>query len=197
MAAFSNGEILNFSNIARDCGVDSKTIKEYYQILVDTLLGYYLQPYHDRKKREHVVVTTAKFYLFDVGVVNGFCKRQIPELKGAQAGAAFEHFIFMELKAYLGLNDLDFDLHYWRTKTGLEVDFILGQGEVAIEVKVSSSIDKTDMHGLQAFHEYAGSKKSIVVCTVDKPRKLTLDTMDVEILPWEFFLKELWAGKII
>ena len=72
-----------------------------------------------------------------------------------------------------------------------------GQGDVAIEVKISNSIDKTDMHGLQAFHEYADSKKSVVVCTVDKPRKLTLDSLEIDILPWKFFLEQLWAGKII
>jgi predicted AAA+ superfamily ATPase len=198
LAGYSNGEIINFSNIARDCGVDSKTIKEYYQILVDTLLGYYLQPYHSRKKRDHLTVVTPKFYLFDVGVVNGLMKRRIAELKGVQAGAMFEHYILMELIAYRGLNDLDFDLHYWRTQSGNEVDFILGDGEIAIEVKISDNIHKTDLHGMIAFHEYAKPKKSIVVCNVPQARRLFInEDFHIDIWPWNLFLTELWQGHIL
>ena len=197
LASFSNGEIINFLNIARDCSVDSKTVKDYYQILVDTLLGYYLQPYYNRKKREHVIVSAPKFYFFDVGVVNGLCKRNISELKGPQAGAALEHYIFMELMAYRSLNSLDFNLSYWRTKAGNEVDFILGDGEVALEVKISANIDKTDLRGLEAFCEYATPKKLIVICQAARRRKLKINTIDVDILPWEVFLKMLWSREII
>ena len=198
LAGYSNGEIINFTNIARECGIDSKTVKEYYQILVDTLLGYYLQPYHDRKKREHLTVSTPKFYLFDIGVVNGLAKRQLLELKGATAGNALEHYIFMELIAYRGLKDLDFDIHYWRTRQGHEVDFILGNGEIAIEVKISETVHKSDLHGMQKFYEYAKPNKSIVVCMTPKARKLSItEDFSIEILPWESFLVKLWDGQII
>lgn len=198
LAGYSNGEIINFSNIARECGVDSKTVKEYYQILEDTLLGHFLQPYYHRRKREHIIVKTPKFYLFDVGVVNGLTKRKIAELKGAQAGAMLEHYIFMELIAYRGLNDLDFNLNYWRTQTGHEVDFILGDAEIAIEVKINDNIHKSDLHGMLAFHEYARPKKSIVVCNTPRARKLALtEHLQVDVLPWEIFLKELWANELI
>ncbi|MCW5588224.1 MAG: ATP-binding protein [Legionellales bacterium] len=198
LAAYSNGEIINFSNIARDCGIDSKTVKEYYHILEDTLLGYFLQPYFHRKKRDHIPVKTPKFYLFDVGVVNGLCKRKIMELKGAQAGAMFEHYIFNEILAYRGLNDLDFTINYWRTQTGQEVDFILDDGEIAIEVKIAESIHKTDLNGLLAFYDYAKPKRSIVVCNVPKPQKLILDEkLQIDILPWEIFLNNLWDKTII
>lgn len=198
LAAYSNGEIINFSNIARDCGVDAKTIKEYYQILEDTLLGYFLQPYHHRKKREHIIVKTPKFYLFDVGVVNGLAKRQIETLKGPQAGAMLEHYIFMELLAYRSLNGLDFTIQYWRTQTGSEVDFILNDGEIAIEVKISDNIHQSDLHGMIAFNEYAKPKKLIVVCNAPKPRKLVInENIAIDILPWEMFLTRLWAREII
>lgn len=197
MVAFSNGEMLNYANISRDCGVDAKTIKEYYQILVDTLLGYYIYPYKDKKKREDLVATP-KFYFFDVGVVNLLRKRTLPELKGIEAGSAFENYILMELWAYRALNDLDFDLHYWRTNTGLEVDFILGDAEVAIEVKISNSINASDIHGLIAFQEDYKPKSAIVVCTAPKQRKLSLkDGNTIDILPWRTFLEMLWKGKII
>lgn len=197
VAAFSNGEILNYANISRDCGVDAKTIKEYYQILVDTLLGYYIYPYKDKIKREDLVASP-KFYFFDVGIVNQLRKRTLPELKGIEAGGAFENYILMELWAYRALNDLSFDLHFWRTNTGLEVDFILGNAEVAIEVKIASSISASDIHGLIAFQQGYKPKAAIVVCTAQKQRKLTLaDGNTVDIMPWSLFLDTLWKKKII
>ena len=196
VAAFSNGELLNYTNISRDCGVDSKTIKEYYQILVDTLLGYYVYPYRDKIKREDLVASP-KFYFFDVGIVNQLRKRTLPELKGIEAGGAFENYILMELWAYQALNEKDFTIHFWRTNSGLEVDFILGDGEVAIEVKISSSIASSDIHGLILFQKEYKPRASFVVCTASRSRKLSLDDgQTIDILPWRTFLEMLWGGKI-
>ncbi len=200
VAAFSNGELLNYANISRNCGVDSKTIKEYYQILVDTLLGYYIYPYKDKIKREDLVASP-KFYFFDVGVVNQLRKRTIPELKGMEAGNAFENYILMELVAYRALNEKEFEICFWRTNGGLEVDFILGNAKVAnvaIEVKISSSIATSDIPGLIAFQRDYQPRASYVVCTAPRARKLTLDEGHaIEILPWRIFLDMLWEGKII
>lgn len=197
VAAFSNGETLNYSNIARDCGIDSKCVKEYYQILTDTLLGYPLLPYSDRWKRENLVATP-KFYFFDVGVVTRLLKREIPELKGTDAGRAFEHYLLMELWAYRGLNDKEFDITFWRTNTGLEVDFVLGKGEIAIEVKIGDSVKSADIHGLIAFQKAYQPKRAIVVNTSPRPRKMTLsDGNTIDVIPWNIFLDELWKGNII
>lgn len=197
VAAFSNGETLNYANLSRDCAVDAKTIKEYYQLLVDTLLGYYLYPYQSKKKRGDLVATP-KFYFFDVGVTNSLLKRTVPQLKGAEAGKAFEHYLLMELWAYRGLHDRDFEICFWRTSTGLEVDFILGNGEVAIEVKIGDSIKSSDIHGLIHFQEEYQPKKALVVCTAPRPRKMTLaNGQVVDIMPWKTFLEELWKGNII
>lgn len=197
VAAFSNGELLNYANIARDCGVDAKTIKEYFQILADTLLGYYIYPYKDRVKREDLVASP-KFYFFDVGVVNMLKKRTISELKGIEAGGAFENYILMELWAYRALCEKDFDIHFWRTNSGLEVDFILGDAEIAIEVKISNSINSSDIHGLIAFQNTYKPKASFVVCCVARQRKLSLaDGQTIDIMPWKNFLEMLWQGKII
>lgn len=196
VAAFSNGETLNYSNIGRDCGVDSKTIKEYYQILVDTLLGYYIYPYKNKIKREDLVATP-KFYFFDVGIVNRLKKRTISSLKGAEAGNAFEHYLFMELWAYKGLNDLEFDIHFWRTNSGLEVDFILGDAEVAIEVKISETIQSSDIHGLIAFQKEYQPKRAMVVCTAMRERRMNISNgQEIEVLPWRIFLEKLWKGEI-
>jgi predicted AAA+ superfamily ATPase len=195
--AMTHGELTNFSNVARDCGVDSKTVKEYYQILVDTLLGYFVLPYKKHVGRD-VISATPKFYLFDIGVANTLAKRKIEQLKGIEAGHCFEHFILMELIAYRGLQELEFDINFWRTKTGLEVDFILGKAEVAIEVKISNTVSKTELRGLVAFCEEHQPKKAYVVSQDMRARKLNFDMpTEIMILPWREFLKMLWAGEII
>lgn len=197
VASFSNGELLNYANIARDCGVDSKTIKEYYQILVDTLLGYCIYPYRDKIKREDLVASP-KFYFFDIGVVNQLRKKVLAELKGVEAGNAFENYILMELIAYRSLNEKEFEICFWRTNSGLEVDFILGDAEVAIEVKISSSISSSDLSGLIAFQSEYQPKAAYVICTAPRARKLVLNEAHaIEILPWRLFLDMLWAGKIL
>lgn len=193
----SNGELLNFANVARDCGIDAKTVKNYYEILVDTLLGYFIAPFAKKVKRE-TIHATPKFYLFDVGLAQALAKRSIKELKGDHAGKAFEHFILMELIAYKGIMGRNFDITFWRTKTGLEVDFILGQGEAAIEVKLSKLVDKTDIKGLLAFQEEYKSKKNYVVSLDSSKRRMALKNGSaIMVLPYKDFLEMLWTGEII
>ena len=133
--SFCHGELLNFSSIARDCGIDSKTVREYFQILVDTLLGVFVEPFSRRRSR--IVITRApKFYLFDVGVAGHLAGRCIERAAGPDFGRALEHFVLMELLAYRSYHERDFPVRFWRTKSGLECDFVLGRdGAIAIEVK--------------------------------------------------------------
>jgi len=189
--------MLNYSNVATDCGVDSKTIREYFQILVDTLVGYLIPPYTKKAGRD-IIIAAHKFYYFDVGVVNTLQKRTINNLKGQSAGDAFEHYILMEIKAYFGLNELDYTISYWRTKTKLEVDFIIGDHDVAIEVKISNQVKKSDIKGLSAFAESYKPRMAIVVSKDPKPRRLTNGAgTDILILPWREFLQRLWRKEII
>lgn len=195
--AFSHGDLTNYTNIARDCGVDNKTVKEYYQILIDTLLGYYVFPYRKRVKRENLLATP-KFYLFDLGLANFLRSRKVNELRGIEAGDSFEHFILMEIMAYRGLKELDFPITYWRTKTGLEVDFVLGAANVGIEVKISQQVRKEDVRGLYAFVEEHQPEKAIVVSQDPKARRWKTDSgAEIWVLPWKAFLQQLWAGEII
>ncbi|MFA4926639.1 MAG: DUF4143 domain-containing protein [Candidatus Aminicenantales bacterium] len=189
---YTHGELISFSNIARDCGVDSKTVKEYYQILADTLLGRLVEPFRKRQSRQ-VIMRSPKFYLFDVGVAGAIIKRQIIETRGEQFGRAFEHFIFMEIVAYSSYSRINFPVHYWRTKSGLEVDFILGNGEVAVEVKGQQLVDNAELKSLAAFIEENRPKKAIVVSNEREGRRVG----PIAILPWRTFLDELWAGKIV
>ncbi|MFH1778399.1 MAG: AAA family ATPase [Candidatus Omnitrophota bacterium] len=190
--AYSHGELTNYANIARECGVDSKTVKEYYQILVDTLLAVRIEPFKRRQSRR-VITKAAKYYLFDVGVAGYLTRRHLEEQKGAEFGRAFEHFLLMEINAYRAYTNRDFEIRFWRTKTGLEVDFVLGAGEIAIEVKGVRRIDKKDLNGLTAFAHAHSVKRSIVVCN-EKEKRLH---DKIEIQPWRNFLRELWDGKII
>ncbi|MBI4309324.1 MAG: ATP-binding protein [Candidatus Omnitrophica bacterium] len=190
--SYSHGQITNFSNVARDCGVDYKTVREYYQILQDTLLGRMIEPFKRRQDRA-VILRAPKFYLFDVGLAGALTHREIGEEKGEEFGRAFEHFIFMELTAYGSYKDLDFDINYWKTKSGLEVDFVLARGEAAIEVKGASRVDHLDVKGLRTFYDEYRPKKAIVV-TNERAGRID---KGIHFLPWRDFLGQLWSGKII
>lgn len=189
---YSHGELTNFANIARDCGIDAKTVKENYQILVDTLVGTWVSPFKRRQDRK-VIVKASKFYLFDVGVAGALTNRRLEAERGEDFGRALEHYILMELRAHSAYKDLDYPIQYWRTKSGLEVDFVLGAGEVAIEVKGSSQVDARDLRSLARFVEEYSPKRAIVVC--NETRERVRDGM--KIMPWAKFLKELWSGAIV
>ncbi|MDP2653491.1 MAG: AAA family ATPase [Candidatus Omnitrophota bacterium] len=190
--AFSHGQLTNYSNIARDCGVDYKTVREYYQILVDTFLGTRVEPFNRRQSRQ-VISQAAKFYLFDVGVAGFLTNRVLKEERGEEFGRAFEHFILMEILAYRSYRERDFEIRFWRTKSGLEVDFVLGKAEVALEVKSARRVDNKDLRSLAAFTDEFSPKKSLLVSNEKQQRLYG----KIRILPWQNFLELLWGGKII
>ena len=190
---YSHGELTNYSNIARECGVDAKTVKEYYQILSDTCMGTLLEPFKRRQERQ-VIRRMPKFYLFDVGVAGSITKQPIYEEKGEMFGKAFEHFLLMEMLAHRSYKELNYDIHFWKTKSGLEVDFVLGRGEVAIEIKGTSCVDHKELRPLKAFIEEYAPRKALVVCNEKEER---LVNEQIRIMPWKTFLKDLWDGKII
>ncbi|NNM59097.1 MAG: ATP-binding protein [Legionellales bacterium] len=192
LAGFCNGQMLNYANIARDCAINAKTAKEYFQILEDTLIGYLIYPFFKKVKRD-LIQSVPKFYFFDIGVANYLSKNQINELQGIAAGNTFEHFILTELVAFLGLHELDEPIHYWRSKTGLEVDFILNQGNLAIEVKLTSQPHLSDLKGLRAFCQDYQPAHAMVVCSAPRPQLLAIENgVRIEALPWQLFLQRLW-----
>jgi len=197
LAGFCNGQMLNYANVARDCGIDAKTVKSYFQILQDTLVGYLIDPFSKKAKRD-VISTTPKFYLFDVGVANHLSKTTIELLRGTTAGNAFEHFILMELIAFLGLHEIDSPICYWRSKTGLEVDFILNDGNFVIEVKIDAHPSLGELTGLRAFcHDYKPDH-AVVVCTAPRRRVLGAENgVEIVAVPWQEFLAQLWAREFV
>ncbi|MFM8454751.1 MAG: ATP-binding protein [Gammaproteobacteria bacterium] len=192
IASLCNGELINYSNIAQDCGVDSKTVKQYFDILTDTYVGYLIEPYSIRKKRD-IITKAHKFYFFDTGVSNRLARQHFETLSGMAAGKSFEHWILMELIAYKSLEDKDQQISFWRSKTGLEVDFVV-ESDLALEVKISPLPKPTDLKGLYAFCEEHSVKHAVVVCTAEKPRLLTKGPCPIMVLPWQEFLENLWSG---
>jgi uncharacterized protein len=137
------------------------------------------------------LITTEKFYLFDVGVANYLARRQ-PKIGSAEFGNAFEHFILMELKAYQAYRNPEMQISFWRTSTGGEVDFILGDKDMALEIKGSARIHEDDIRSMQALLEDGPVKKCCIVGLEKQPRYLT---KDVEAIPWQMFIERLWHGE--
>lgn len=193
---YSNAEIVNYSNIGRDCGVDSKTVKEYYQILIDTLLGYYIYPLHKRNSRERLSLKP-KFYLFDIGLSNYLARRTFEVIKGSEAGKIFEQFILMELMAYRSIKQKDFTLSFWKKQDSeLEVDFVIDEAKIGIEVKISEQVDKDDYRGLLSYHREYPESRLILVSRDKSPRKVVIGDASIEVHPYQEFLKELWAEAL-
>lgn len=190
-AAFSNGEMVNYANIASDCGVSAPTVKEYFQILEDTLIGRFVPSYQKKPKRR--VITAPKFYFFDVGIVNYLLKRGKIEFGSEVFGNAFEHFIYHEIYAHSQYSGLAYPISYWRTASQIEVDFILGNNEVAVEVKSTTNVSSRHLSGLKSFAEEYKTKQLILVC--NEPMARLVD--NIHILPWKVFLQKLWAEEIM
>jgi predicted AAA+ superfamily ATPase len=191
MAALSDTEPVNFSTIARDCGVSSQTIKGYFQILEDTLLGRWLPSYRKRPKRR--IATSPKFYFADVGTVNFLAKRGRIEPGSELFGKAFENWCFHELNAYNMYTEAFAEFYYWRLAGGTEVDFIINDMQIAIESKAVRKISAGHLKGLRSLKvDHPGVQRRLVVCCENKPR-LTDD--GIEIIPAGEFPKMLWRGE--
>ena len=192
VASLSDTEIVNFSNIARDCGVSGHTVKSYFGILEDTLLGRWLPAYRRRPKRR--VIAAAKFYLADVGVVNRLARRG-ELLRGSELyGKAFENWVFHELAAYNAYHDADATLAYWRLASGIEVDFIVNDMQIALEAKASERITDHHLKGLRhlaADHSRVGRR-----VTVGLEAKARQTEDGIEILPAATFVRRLWRGDL-
>lgn len=190
LAALSNGEIINFNNIATECGVSAPTVKEYFAILEETLIGYTIPAFTRNVKRR--VILSPKFYYFDVGIANFLLKRSSLLPGSPEFGHAFEHFIIQEIIAYRGYSDSKYSLSYWRTTSGYEVDAIIGHAKVAIEIKSTDEVHSHHTKGLKAFSEEFPDAHLIIVSLDKHPRRIN----KIDILPVQNFLKMLWSGEL-
>lgn len=190
--ALSDTEQINYSGFARECSVSATTVREYFQILLDTLLGSFVEGYQKRPKRR--AYSSPKFYFFDVGLV-GFLARRGNIQQGSELfGKAFENWVFHELDAYSKYNDTFAQISYWRLTSGAEVDFIINDLEVAIEAKGSDFVRDSHLKGLRSLRdEYKNVKKRIVV-SCDEVARETSD--GILILPYREFVTALWSGEL-
>ena len=191
VAALCNRQIVNYASVAREVGIAANTVRAYFEVLVDTLIAAWLPAWRKRPKRR--VIESPRFYFFDVGLVNDLAKRRTVEPGSADFGDAFEHFLFMELRAHSSYRGRNYPLWYWRTTSGFEVDFILGDAEFAIEAKSSATPTSDHLNGLRAWKEEHPSSRCILVCRI--PRARTTDD-GIEMLPVATFLRRLWAGEL-
>ncbi len=189
VAGSCNGEQVNYTAVGSDAGVPPRTVREYFQILEDTLVGHQLPAYRKTVKRKPVA--TAKFYMFDVGVANALLKRSDVQPGSESYGRALEHLIFLELRSYLDYRRIDLPLCYWRSRSRLEVDFVVGD-RIAIEVKAKARVTRRDLSGMRALAEDLALERKLVVCNETRRRRED----DIEVLPIEEFLEDLWSGEV-
>jgi len=186
-----SGEELNFENIATESGVPRRTVANFVEILMDTLLAYEVKSFQKTKKKK--AIARSKIYLFDVGVANYLAARKNIEFRSGEFGKAFEHFIIQEVRAYLGYHLSDLPIQYWRSAQGqFEVDLLLGD-EIAIEIKSTQNFNPKMLLGLKALKDEKKLKKYFFVSLDSVPRQVD----GIEILPYKSFLERLWQNEIV
>ncbi len=184
-------QIVNFSNVARDTGVDYKTVQTYYQILVDTHLGCFLEPYHRSVRK--VQRQSPKFYLFDQGV-----KRALQGLlnvpltpKTSDYGDAFEGWFVSECFRLNHYYETDFRFSYLRTKDDVEVDLIIerpGEATILLEIKSTDQVDDRHVRNLSRLSsDFPGAE---LICASQVRHKQI--TNGIQVLPWEEALELIW-----
>ena len=188
VAALTNGEIVNYNNIAQDCGVSANTVNSYFDILEDTLVGFRLPAFSKVMKRR--LVQSPRFYYFDVGIVNHLLHRNNLTRGTVEYGHAFEHLVIQELKAHLTYSESNENLTFWRTHTGLEVDAVIGDARIAIEIKSVEEVLPRHLKGLNSFAEDYPSARLIIVSLDTFNRRIG----NVECIHVLDFFKQLWAG---
>ena len=185
--SFSQGQLLNVAAVARDCHVGRKVVEDYVAILEDLLIGVRIPPFHRRAKRR--VTAHPKFYLFDVGVYRAIRPRGPLDFAEEIDGPAFETLLMQELRAHIAYGDLGYELYYWRTQLGLEVDFVLygERGLHAFEVKRASRLRGGDYDGLLAFaQDYPSATLTIAYGGTKR-----FSEGAIEVVPLDVLLGEL------
>jgi predicted AAA+ superfamily ATPase len=187
VAAICNSQLLNYANVSNDAQVPASTVAEYFSILKDTLIGYELPVWKESVKRKPI--STSKFYFFDSGIVRYLQKRSRLKEQSPEFGDVFEAWIHHELRSFVDYH-ADMSLHFWRTTSKIEVDFILNES-IGIEVKAKTNVSDKDLKGLKALSE-EGIKKLYVISMEARPRSRD----NIEILPWRIFLDRLWRREL-
>ena len=190
---YKNGQIVNVAGIARDAAAARPTVQGYFEILVDTLIGFWLPAWRKRAKVKEVA--SPKFYLFDPGVARALAGRVREPLDGSERGFLLETWILHELRAAVAFQNLGGQLHYWRTPSGSEVDFIWTRGDRAIGIEIKAA---TTWRG-----EYGATIKTLIADGVlTDGYGVYAGSSDLKdgpllIRPINHFLRELADGKVL
>lgn len=183
LAAYESGGNPNFTSLSNQTGISVITVKEYYQILLDTLIIHQLPPFIKNTRKR--IVKTPKYYFFDIGVKNAVADIPLEaNLTNIDRGSLFEHFVILEMFRRQNLKG-DFKLYYWRTQNGLEVDLIIETNNkiIPIEIKSGKNIGLKDLSGLNTFLDDNKLKKGYVITTDQKPYKLS---DRITVIPWTY-----------
>ena len=189
--SFSHGAMLNISNVARECQVERKTVDGYVDILEDLLLAYRLPVF--TKGAQRALVTHPKFYFFDAGVYRSLRPSGPLDRSEEIQGHALEGLVGHHLRAWMDYSDTDGALYYWRTRAGVEVDFIVytSEGIYAIEVKNAARVQTRDLRGLRSFQEDYPESKACLLYRGEEP----LRKGSILCLPCDAFLRSLLPGE--
>ena len=187
LASHCNATIVNYENLASDAQVSRNTVYNYFDILKDTLIAFELPAWRNSYKRKPIV--SSKYYLFDIGVATAIQSSSAFRYAHSE-GFSFETWILNELRSWIDYNERDDMLHYWRSRSGYEVDFLI-HNHTAIEVKAKPHVGMRDLRSLRALKEEEIFKKFVCVCMGSRPMYVD----GIEILPYMTFLDYLWEGK--
>lgn len=192
LAGYENGNVINYSNIAREVGTSSNVIKEYFSILEDTLLGFYLHPFYKSHRKR--IINHPKFYLIDPGLVFAIKKMLSIELvEGTQLyGDAFEHFIILEVMKSIVYRGEEINTWFFRTSDGAEVDLILEKHGMIIPIEIKSSRNPQKLSGMKSFLHDHTVHNAYCVCKTPRPYKLN----KIIFIPWQDFIEKLYSGSI-
>jgi uncharacterized protein len=191
LMALSNGQEISYQSISGDCGVSANSIKNYIQILEDTLVAFQLPGYTKTRKRKSI--SRSKLYFFDIGVTNSLAKRGKIMPGSELFGKAFEHFIILEVRAFLSYSRKDAKMYYWRSTSQFEVDLVI-DNRWAIEIKSTTLTQNKHLKGIRALKE-EGDVENFAMVSCDSNERVTKD--NITIFPWKRFLEKLWRGGII
>lgn len=194
VAARHNGQTTNVSAIARDAGVARTSVQNHFDLLIDTLIGYWLPPW--KLKTANKQVRHSKFYLFDCGVARALAGRLPYPVGDEERGSLLETLILGEMRAHLAYSGLRYPLHFWRDHNGAEVDVLVetAGGHVAVEIKASQRWERRFNRGLHKVRTHLGSVKTRCFGVYLGEREALID--DIRILPAQLFLKLIWMDEI-
>ncbi len=190
IAALCNATIVNFEKVASDAQVPRSTVREHFEILKDTLVLFELPAWREGLRRKPN--TRSKYYFFDPGIVSAVLRRNELRRGTSEFGFAFESWLMHELSSWIDYQDVEHQLSHWRSHSGYEVDFLIGD-TVAIEAKATSHVSNQDLRNLKAIEDEYSFKHRICVSLETRPRIRD----GIEILPYQVFLNNLWDGAYV